>query len=206
MDSNSLKDFRFGVNKNFLDDSLYNLTMKKIVELGGKVFEFEPEQIEFKGFGKLLSADMKNDLPNYINKFGSDKILHKTISEIVNYNKEDSLTRIPYGQARFEGILSTNLNKKELEKLKAKLENEGKRFFDNPMKKYKLDFVLSINNRNAGYAATAKYPCLTVPMGYYSSGEPGGITFISKPYKELELLKVGYAFEQSTKIRISPKL
>jgi hypothetical protein len=48
-------------------------------------------------------------------------------------------------------------------------------------------------------AAAANYPCLTVPMGYTATGQPIGITFISRPFQEDMLLKIGYAFEQETK-------
>jgi amidase len=34
------------------------------------------------------------------------------------------------------------------------------------MTEHQLDVILSINNWNAGEAAAANYPCLTVPMGY----------------------------------------
>jgi amidase len=64
--------------------------------------------------------------------------------------------------------------------------------------------MLSINNWNAGHAAAANYPCLTVPMGYRTTGEPVGITFISRPFKEDMLLRIGYAFEQATKSRELP--
>lgn len=73
------------------------------------------------------------------------------------------------------------------------------------MQAYDLEFVLSVNNRNAGYAAAAKYPCLTIPMGYRENGEPAGLTFIARPFEEEALLKVGYAYEQATKQRVLPK-
>jgi len=72
------------------------------------------------------------------------------------------------------------------------------------MGQFNLDFILSIANRSAGFAAAANYPCITVPMGYRTSGEPVGITFISRPFMEDKLLKVAYAFEQVTKSRIVP--
>jgi amidase len=34
------------------------------------------------------------------------------------------------------------------------------------MTEHQLDVILSINNWNAGEAAAANHPCLTVPMGY----------------------------------------
>jgi amidase len=65
--------------------------------------------------------------------------------------------------------------------------------------------MLSINNWNAGHAAAANYPCLTVPMGYRTTGAPVGLTFIGRPYKEDMLLKIGYAYELATKMRKLPQ-
>jgi len=73
------------------------------------------------------------------------------------------------------------------------------------MVEHQLDAILSINNRGAGFAAAAKYPCLTVPMGYSEAGQPSSLTFIARPFEEDKLLKMGFAFEQATKIRELPK-
>jgi len=51
----------------------------------------------------------------------------------------------------------------------------------------------------------ANHPTLTVPMGYKESGEPISLTFIGKPFTELKLFALGYAFEQLTKARKMPK-
>lgn len=55
----------------------------------------------------------------------------------------------------------------------------------------------------AGPAAMAGYPHLTVPMGYVH-GLPIGLSFVSGPYQEAELLALGYAYEQATKHRKAP--
>jgi amidase len=55
----------------------------------------------------------------------------------------------------------------------------------------------------AGPAAMAGYPHLTVPMGQIH-GLPIGISFVTGPYKEAELLALGYAYEQATKHRKAP--
>jgi amidase len=55
----------------------------------------------------------------------------------------------------------------------------------------------------AGPAAMAGYPHLTVPMGNVH-GLPIGISFVGGPYKEAELLGLGYAYEQATKHRKAP--
>jgi amidase len=49
----------------------------------------------------------------------------RTVSDIVAYNKQDSLDKIPYGQGRFEKILDTNLSAEELAKLRVKLHDAG---------------------------------------------------------------------------------
>ncbi|MBE0667730.1 MAG: amidase, partial [Bacteroidales bacterium] len=88
--------------------------------------------------------------------------------------------------------------------LKTRLHDQGVNYFDKPMTELQLDVILSVNNRNAGNAAAAFYPCLTVPMGYRANGAPAGITFIARPFEEEKLLKIGYAFEQATKLRNLP--
>ncbi|MFT4983984.1 MAG: amidase [Flavobacterium sp.] len=201
----SLKGVRFGVNKTFLKDSIYKLNVAKIVALGGIAIEFEPAKVDLEGFGTLLNADMRIDLPNYLKQYSSKELTLRTVSDIVAYNKQDSLDKIPYGQGRFEKILDTNLSTKELAELRVKLHDAGVKIFEQTMTEHQLDVILSINNWNAGEAAAANYPCLTVPMGYNATGQPIGITFISRPFQEDMLLKIGYAFEQATTARKLPK-
>jgi len=55
----------------------------------------------------------------------------------------------------------------------------------------------------SGPAAMAGYPHLTVSMGNVH-GLPIGISFVGGPYKEAELLSLGYAYEQATKHRQAP--
>ena len=75
----SIKGMRFGVYKAYLRDSLYKLNVEKISALGGIVVEIEPEQINIDGFGTILSADMKNDLPAYITAYGNPNLQYQRI-------------------------------------------------------------------------------------------------------------------------------
>lgn len=203
--TSDLKGMRFGVFKEYLKDSLYALAIKKVKLLGGVLVEIEPEKVNFDGFGSLLNIYMKADLPAYISKYGDKTLSIKNVADVMKFNSEDSLRRIPYGQARFEGILNDTTSETGFYKLKYRLNQEGIRFFETPMQKHQLDAVLSINNYNAGFAAAAKYPALTVPMGYSSkTNQPFGLTFIARPYEENKLLKMGYAFEKNMNVRKSP--
>ena len=105
----------------------------------------------------------------------------------------------------FEGIVKDNATAKEFQAIKDTLKIRGKRFFDIPMKEHYLDGILSINNYHAGFAAVAEYPAITVPMGYDDIGEPKGLTFISIPYSEQNLLRWAYAYEQESQQRKPPK-
>ena len=200
----TIDGLRFGVITKLLANPLYKQNVEKIVSLGGIVIEFEPIDINFDGFNDLLSADMKKDLPQYLNKYANDGETKHSVNEIVAYNSEDSNKRIPYGQALFDGIVALELTPEEHAQLRERLHSEGVRYFETPMQEHQLDVILSIDNMNAGFAAAAKYPCLIVPMGYQETGEPTGLTFIARPYEEDKLLKIGYAFEQATKARKQP--
>ncbi len=200
----TIDGLRFGVIARLLANPIYKQNVEKIVSLGGIAIEFEPIDINFDGFNDLLSADMKVDLPQYLNKYANDGVTQRSVKEIVAYNNEDSFQRIPYEQALFDGIVALELTPEEHAQLRERLHSEGVRYFETPMQEHQLDVILSIDNMNAGFAAAAKYPCLIVPMGYQETGEPTGLTFIARPYEEDKLLKIGYAFEQATKARKQP--
>ena len=200
----TLGGVRFGAVKAFLKDSLYKLNVEKIKSAGAEIFEIEFEQNNNDGFGTLLNTDMKVDLGNYLKDHAGDKIPYRSVADIIAFNKMDTLKSIPYGQGRFDGIIKENKTNEEIVNLKKAVRKSGVGYFEKPMQQFRLDFILSIANRSAGFAAAANYPCITVPMGYRASGEPVGITFISRPFTEDRLLKVAYAFEQATKQRKVP--
>lgn len=206
--SGSLEGLRFGVIKdeddNYLGNPLYKASVEQIAQAGAELVEVTPGAMNFEGFVNLLSADMKVDLPDYLSKYGSEKVPFKTVADVAGFNLQDTSINIPYGQGRFDHIEGMNLSKEELMALRDSVNSRGKAFFKQLMDGNDLDGVLSINNWNAGQAAAAKYPCLTVPMGYSETGRPMGLTFIARPFEEDKLLQWGYAFEQLSKSRKIP--
>lgn len=93
---------------------------------------------------------------------------------------------------------------------------------DAVMKKYKLDalivpsggpaWMIDLANGDAinwdmestSPAAVAGYPHITVPMGCIF-GLPVGLSFFAKAWSEPTLIKLAYAFEQATKVRVKPR-
>ncbi|WP_020604221.1 amidase family protein [Spirosoma spitsbergense] len=200
----SLKGIRFGAYKPLLKDTTYALNVEKIRSLGGTVVDIDMEQAANEGFSTLLNADMNIDLPNYIKNYGSAALPYRSVSDILAYNQQDSTRRMPYGQGRIAGVTKTTTSPEEMAQLRSTIRKNGALYFEKPMQANQLDVILSINNRSAGLAAAANYPCLTVPMGYKTNGEPIGLTFIARPFEEDKLLKIGYAYEQATKARKLP--
>lgn len=200
----TVKGLRLGVNKSYLEDPEYSAALAKLRAAGAELFEFEPIDIDLAGFGDFLSADMAKDLPAYIKNFGAPNLQVANVADIVDYNLQDTLVRIPYGQARFTGIIDLDLKPADYPALKKRLHSEGVRFLEAPMKQFNLDAILSINNSGAGIAAVAQYPCLTIPMGYTAEGEPKGLTFIGRPFTEDVLLQMAAAFERLGGGRVRP--
>mgnify|MGYP001820077232 CR=1 FL=1 len=208
MHQRKFKDMRLGAIKPLLEsDSIYKATVEKMRLLGAEIIEFVPPEVSMQGFLSILNIDMLNDLPEYLSTQVKDKnaVNITSVADVVAFNTADSSIRIPYDQARLDGILADSISIEELEKIKSTLEKNGRTFFDAAMDEHKLNAVLSINNYHAGFAAVAKYPALTVPMGYKPNGEPIGLTFIGKPFKEADLLRMGRAFEAAFQVRKVPK-
>jgi len=203
--SSTLKGKRLGVIKDLLTDSIYKNTINLLKKAGAIIVEFDPPKLELDGFLTLLNFDMKYDLPKYLKNYADKNIKITSVIDVVKLNLLDSLNRAPYGQQLFEGIMKDSTSLADLEIIKQHLNNNGIEFFKTPMDTYDLDAILSINNYHAGFAAVAKFPCLTVPMGYKKTGEPISLTFIAQPFQEQKLLQLGYIFEQISKVRKLPE-
>ena len=195
---------RFGVLKNLMEDELYAQAINVLKQLGAEIVETEPVDVNLPAFLRLLNLDMKTDLVKYLNTYGNENLGYTSIEDIMAFNQNDSANVMPYGQKLFQGISDDSATDEEFTKIKATLNTNGKRFFDEPMTTHNLDGILSINNYHAGFAAVAEYPAITVPMGYTEEGAPKGLTFISSRLREKQLLEWAYVYEQASNMRKAP--
>ncbi|GAB1856332.1 amidase family protein [Flavobacteriaceae bacterium MHTCC 0001] len=200
----NLKGKRFGAPKRLLEDSLYIQAISDLKSKGAVIVEIEEEKIDLPDFIRLLNLDMKVDLSSYLKNYADTSILVKSVEDIIDFNKKDSINTMPYGQKLFEGIVSDRATEEEFKDIKETLKTNGRQYFDIPFETYNLDGFLSINNYHASFAAVAEYPAITVPMGYSPKGEPKGFTFISTPFSEKKLLQWAYIYEQVSKQRKAP--
>ena len=202
----SFRGFRLGAIKSLVDaDSLYRKAINTLRINGAEVIEYDPPNAELTGFLSLLNAEMKTALPNYFNSQANSTLFGNDVQSILDFNKQDSILRMPYGQTRLEGVVAEELTDDELQSLVNRLNHAATSFFNTPIDTHNLDAILSLNNYHAAYAAAAFYPCLTVPMGYTLQGEPKNLTFIAPSFQEQKLYSLGAAFESLTRYRELPK-
>lgn len=201
-----LKGKKLGVPSRLMEDSLFVDMLERLKESGAEVISFQPLEIGLDGFLTLLNLEMKEGIPHYVSNYASHpEIKGLTIQKIVSYNLEDTLVRAPYGQQLFDGILNDTTSQENLDRMRVRLQTDGKRYFQTPMIEHNLDAILSINNYHASYAAVAHYPCLTIPMGYKDNGEPANLTIIAPSGREDILFDLGLSIERETKMRKPPE-
>ena len=198
------KNLRFGVFKKLLKDSLYANAVGILKDNGASIVEIEEVVVKFKGLWTVLSIDMRNDLPKYLKNNADSSLTISNVSDVIVFNKKDSVLTMPYGQNTFYEIVNDKTSDSDLIQIKDSLLSKGKYFFDVHIKAHNLNAILSISNYHSGYAAVAIYPAITVPMGYTNEGQPEGLTFIS-PEDEDRLFVWAYVYEQLSKERRMPE-
>lgn len=230
LDPRGLQGARIGVARQFFGFSeKVDKRMAEAIEAmkaQGAVM-VDPVNIATKGkFGdsefEVLLYEFKADLNTYLASLGS-KAPVRSLKEIIAFNEQHHVKEMPYfGQeimmkAEAKGSLTDKAYQEALAKNQRLSRAEG---IDAVMLKHQLDAMIAptggppcltdlINGdaHTGGYSSTsavAGYPHITVPAGYIH-GLPVGISFFGKAYSEPTLIKLAYAFEQTTKLRRAPQ-
>ncbi len=171
---------------------------------------------------EVLLYEFKADLEKYLVERDAP---YKTLADLIKFNEENAEKEMPYfKQEIFEsaakkGNLQTRAYRLALQKSKLLTQAQG---IDAVMLNNKLDAIAAPSNApvwttdlingdcGSGYvsssslAAVAGYPNITVPAGFMKE-LPIGISFFGRAFSEPTLIKIAYAFEQSTKARKMPK-
>lgn len=227
LDVNGLKGKRIGVEKSFLKGhegmvGLYQQSIEVLKSQGATILEVEVlKSIKEAGEAEftVLQYEFKDGVNHYLSTANA-KV--KSLADVIAFNKQNEATAMPYFKQ--ETLESCNekpgLDSKEYtEALKKTLHT--RKIIDDMLSKDKLDAIggtsiglagcidLINGDYDTGFyfcppAAMAGYPHITVPMGTVHE-LPAGFSFIAGAYKEAELIKIAYAFEQASKKRLPPK-
>jgi amidase len=195
----------------------------KLISQGAEVIEIEIPRnpaMNQSSFQVLL-FEFKDGLNKYFAGLG-DNALVKSVSELIEFNKYDSIELRYFDQqllvmAQEKGDLQT---KEYQEALATMLKASREDGIDKIMNEFKLDAIVAptgspawkidlINGDHfmggsSSLAAISGYPSITVPMGFVDE-LPVGISFFGKAWSEPILLEVAYSYEQATKHRKAPK-
>lgn len=228
LDKDGLKGARLGWSKKFIGqhpklDKVLRKTLQSLRDLGAEIVEFK-EYPEVEGLGKAEFSVLLYEYKEYLNKYLdnlSPEVKVHSIKELIEFNEKYKDKVLPhFGQ---EYLISAeekgDFTSEEYVEAKILFE-EYKSKLLNFMDENKLDALLgpsggpawlidhiigdAISSSTSFIAAVTGFSNITVPAGYIS-GLPVGISIIGRAFAEPTIIKLAYAFEQGTLVRVAPK-
>ncbi|MEN0053720.1 MAG: amidase [Mucilaginibacter sp.] len=228
LDANGLQGKRLGIEKPSFEYSkpsvvaLLNEAIDLLKSKGAIIVEVEVNKalktINKQGF-TVLVYEFKDGVNQYLANANSKM---KTLADVIAFNKQNKAKAMPFFQQETLEYAQTKGDLNTQEYLDAlKQTSEGSRAaIDKILTDNNLDAIIGPTNGPAncidlvngdydngfslsGPAAKAGYPHITVPMGMVY-GLPIGLSFFSTAYKEGDIIKLAYAYEQASKKRVSP--
>jgi amidase len=229
LDANGLNGKRIGIEKTSLEGhegvvALMNEAIRVMKSKGAIIVEVEllkPVRDSFGG-GELavLQYEFKDGLNRYLSKANGGV---KSLADVIAFNKQNESKSMPFfKQETLEASQAKgDLDSKEYRDALIQILGTRK-FIDGLMKQHNLDAISGVSlgparpidlingDSGTGYyfcppAAMAGYPHITVPMGLIQV-LPVGISFMSGAYREPDMIKIAYAYEQASKKRSVPGL
>jgi amidase len=233
LDADGLKGARIGVVRDHLfgytatADRLAEAAIADMRQQGAVIID--PANIPTLGRFEeseqdVLLYEFKADLKQYLDWLGPAASV-RSLRDVIAFNESHKEQEMPYfGQDLFtaseqRGPLTSRDYKKKHSRYR---QMAGVLGIDAVMVKYKLDALVAptsgpawpidLVNGDRGAAgestpssvtSVAGYPHITVPMGY-ARGLPVGISFFGRAWSEPTLIKIAYAYEQSTRHRRPP--
>jgi amidase len=229
-DVNGLKGARIGVARRYFGfndavDALMEQALDAMKKQGATLVD--PADIETLGkFDEsellVFMYELKADLNGYLGRLGPSAPV-RTLKDIIEFNEHNREKEMPYfGQDLFlkaeeKGPLTEKAYVDALDKNHQLARTEG---IDATMDKHRLDAIVAptggpawltdlvngdhVAGGSSNAAAVAGYPNINVTAGFIS-GLPVGISFFGRAWSEPTLIRLAFAFEQTTKARQTPK-
>jgi amidase len=230
LDPNGLKGARIGVARKYFGfsdavDALMQNSLDALKSQGAILID--PADLETHGkFDdsefEVFLYELKADLNSYLSRLGPSAQV-KTLKDIIEFNDKNKDKEMPYfGQDIFikseaKGPLTEKGYLDALEKNRRLARVEG---IDALMDKFHLDAIIAptggpawltdlltgdhFGGGSSNAAAVAGYPNINVTAGSID-GLPVGISFFGRAWSEPTLIKLAYAFEQTSKARKAPQ-
>ena len=231
LDANGLKGARIGVARkrytgySVATDAVFETALGLMKERGAVIVD--PADIATAGkFDdaeyEVLLFEFKADLHAYLATLPAGARA-RSLDDLIAFNRAHAREEMPYfqqeifEQAAKKGPLTSPAYRKALAACGRLARVQG---LDATFGIHRLDAIVAptqgppalidlVNGDPSGASSTspcavAGYPAITVPMGY-SRGLPIGITFMGKAWGEPMLLKLAFAYEQASRVRVPPQ-
>ncbi len=228
LDVGAINGMRIGVMRAPNVSALqFDAAMATMAAAGAVLVPVDASNINREAVGeaefKVLLAELKADLGDYLTGLPSGLVPHKTLADIIAFNTANADSELKYfNQETFE-LADKEAALDDPGYIKARqtsLRLAGEQGLDRLFATYNVDIIVAQTNGTAwlttlgkgdnfngpsasGLPAVAGYPHLTVPMGL-SGGLPVGLSFIGSKYYDHLVLKAGYAYETLSQARKPP--
>ena len=229
-DPNGLKAARIGVARKYFGfNDAVDALMEQALDVMKKQGAILVNPADIETFGKfdesellVFMYELKTDLNAYLARLGPGAPVH-TLKDVIEFNDRNRQKEMPcFGQdlflkAQAKGPLTEKAYVNALEKNHQLARTEG---IDALMDKYHLDAIAAptggpawltdlvngdhVAGGSSNAAAVAGYPNINVTAGSIS-GLPVGISFFGRAWSEPTLIRLAFAFEQTTKARQRPR-
>lgn len=228
MTADALKGLRIGVLREKATNTvLFDAALAKLKEGGAELVVIDTSFIDGDKMGeaefKVLLAELKADLGDYLKALPEGLVAHKSLADIIAFNKANADEELAhFGQETFELAekekpLDDGAYRTALATSKRLATTEG---IDRILAVNKVDIIVAQTNGPAwettlgkgdkfigpsasSLPAVAGYPHLTVPMGL-DGGLPVGLSFIGGKWHDHDVLKAGYVYEVLAKVQMTP--
>ncbi|WP_345235551.1 amidase [Hymenobacter saemangeumensis] len=225
----ALKGQRLGVEKQHLQgppaaSALLKAALEVLRQQGATIVEVEIEKytnpLNEAEFDVLL-YEFKDGVNRYL--AGANAPV-KTLADVIAYNRKNAEKAMPYFQQEILEMAekTDGLGSAKYRAAVQKTVAGARKALNDALQQNQLAAIVGITSGpswcidlvNGDYstgvsfsspAAMAGYPHLTVPMGQVH-GLPVGLSFVGAAYQEAQLLALGYAYEQASKLRKAPEL
>ena len=226
LDPKGLKGKRIGIDKKKYENQFLNRLLQKVVDVlkqeGAEIIEIDYlEKLNALGDAEfnVLAYEFKDSINKYLSTANSPM---KTLTDLIAFNKQNEDKAMPtFKQETFEKCATKgDLKSKEYLEALQKSHTGAKNIIDNTLKQYKLDALAGLTMGPAcsidtiygdrwgdvfltSPAAMSGYPHISVPCGMVYD-LPVGLSFFSTAYREGEIIRLAFAYEQASKHRTLP--
>lgn len=214
LDPEGLRGARIGINRAFEqqcsdeEKSIIEASIEAMYHAGAVIIEHTDLPAIVSEDMTVLLYEFKSALNSYLSTLGAHSRI-RTLQDMIDYNHLHHQDALKYGQEiLIKAQYETSGTLTEAKYIQARLNNwrqareEG---IDRLLQEHQLDAIFT-PSWHTDAPAVGGYPAIIVPAGYRRDGMPFGISFMSKAYKEPDLIRIAYAFEKTVPARRSPML